>query len=135
MGKQPYGYLRNKDNPKQWVVDEEAAEVVKKYIYLLDGKGPMQIAKMVPGKSLTIKPTRKMRRKALPTIRIYYANSVSAVFRSAFPYGEKRSWRTRRPARYRENVSDLALCCAATNLRRFLCQGANRADLRKAERG
>ena len=41
----------------------------------------------------------------------------------------------RRPARYRENVSDLALCCAATNLRRFLCQGANRADLRKAERG
>ena len=29
MGKQPYGYLRDKDNPKQWVVDGEAAEVVK----------------------------------------------------------------------------------------------------------
>ena len=39
MGKQPYGYLRNKDNPKQWVVDEEAAEVVKKIFALcVDGK-------------------------------------------------------------------------------------------------
>ena len=32
MGKQPYGYLRDKDNPKQWVVDGEAAEVVKRYL-------------------------------------------------------------------------------------------------------
>ena len=34
-----------------------------------------------------------------------------------------KSWRARRPARHRENVSDLALCCAG--LRRFLCQGAS----------
>lgn len=26
MGKQPYGYLRDENNPKQWIVDEEAAE-------------------------------------------------------------------------------------------------------------
>ena len=59
----------------------------------------------------------------------------AVLFALLFPYGEKRSWRTRRPARYRKNVSDLALCCVAIILRRFLCQGANGADLRQAERG
>ena len=57
MGKQPYGYLRDKDNPKQWVVDGEAAEVVKKIFALcVDGKGPMQIARMLQKeKVLTVK--------------------------------------------------------------------------------
>ena len=57
MGKQPYGYLRNKDNPKQWIVDEEAAEVVKRIFDLcVAGKGPMQIAKaLTAGKVLTVK--------------------------------------------------------------------------------
>ncbi len=42
----PYGYKKDKDNPKQWVIDEPAAEVVR-YIYklCLEGLGPTQIAK------------------------------------------------------------------------------------------
>ena len=42
----PYGYKKSPDNPKQWIIDEPAAEVVR-YIYklCLEGLGPTKIAK------------------------------------------------------------------------------------------
>jgi len=41
----PFGYMRNPDNPKHWIVDEEAAIVVRKiYDLTLDGYGIEQIA-------------------------------------------------------------------------------------------
>lgn len=44
----PYGYIKNADNPKQWVVDSEAAEVVKRIFTLcLEGYGPSQIARIL----------------------------------------------------------------------------------------
>ena len=42
----PYGYKKDPADKKKWVVDEEAAEVVKRIFELcIAGKGPMQIAK------------------------------------------------------------------------------------------
>lgn len=42
----PYGYMKNPDNKQQWLVDEEAAAVVKKIFNLcIEGYGPSQIAK------------------------------------------------------------------------------------------
>ena len=44
----PYGYMKDADNPKQWVVDCEAAEVVKRIFALcLEGYGPTQIARIL----------------------------------------------------------------------------------------
>ena len=44
----PYGYMKDADNPKQWVVDSEAAEVVKRIFALcLEGYGPSQIARIL----------------------------------------------------------------------------------------
>ena len=44
----PYGYMKSPDNPKQWIVDEEASEVVKRIFALcLDGYGPSQIARIL----------------------------------------------------------------------------------------
>lgn len=41
-----YGYKKDEINPEQWVIDEEAAEVVRKiYAMCIDGKGPYQIAR------------------------------------------------------------------------------------------
>jgi len=41
----PYGYRKNPDNPKEWIIDEEAAQVVKKISDLcMQGRGPSQIA-------------------------------------------------------------------------------------------
>lgn len=44
----PYGYMKDPDNKKRWVVDEEAAEVVKRIFALcLEGYGPTQIARIL----------------------------------------------------------------------------------------
>lgn len=44
----PYGYQKDSENPKKWIVDEEAAEVVR-WIYSqsMAGYGPAQIARML----------------------------------------------------------------------------------------
>ena len=45
MGQPPYGYIKDPDNPKRWIVDDEAAQVVKRiYSMTLDGLGTEQIA-------------------------------------------------------------------------------------------
>ena len=44
----PYGYKKSEDNPKQWVIDEPAANVVRKiYALCLAGRGPSQIARQL----------------------------------------------------------------------------------------
>ena len=44
----PYGYRKDPVNKKRWIVDEEAAEVVKRIFALcLDGYGPSQIARIL----------------------------------------------------------------------------------------
>lgn len=53
----PYGYRKDPADKKKWILDEEAAEVVKRIFDLcIAGKGPMQIAKMLTAdKVLTVK--------------------------------------------------------------------------------
>lgn len=53
----PYGYVKDPNDKKKWIVDEEAAEIVKRIFDLcVAGKGPMQISKaLTAGKVLTIK--------------------------------------------------------------------------------
>ena len=53
----PYGYRKDPDDKKKWIVDEEAAAVVKKIFDLcIAGKGPKQIAKaLTADKVLTVK--------------------------------------------------------------------------------
>lgn len=44
----PYGYIKDPQDKKKWVVDEEAAKVVRRIFNLcIAGKGPMQIAKIL----------------------------------------------------------------------------------------
>jgi DNA invertase Pin-like site-specific DNA recombinase len=41
----PYGYMKDQDNPKRWIIDEEAAAVVRRiYSMSLEGHGTEQIA-------------------------------------------------------------------------------------------
>ena len=45
MGQPPYGYIKDPENPKRWIVDEEAAQVVRRiYRMTLEGIGTEQIA-------------------------------------------------------------------------------------------
>jgi len=53
----PYGYIKSKDDPKQWIIDEEAAKVVR-YIFelTLEGLGPMKIARRLEDEQI-LSPT------------------------------------------------------------------------------
>ena len=43
-----YGYRKDKDNSSKWIIDEEAAEVVRRIFQMsLEGNGPYQIAKIL----------------------------------------------------------------------------------------
>ena len=45
MGQPPYGYIKDPSNPKRWIVDDEAAQVVRRiYSMILEGYGTEQIA-------------------------------------------------------------------------------------------
>ena len=49
----PYGYKKNESNPDEWLVDEEAAEVVRKIFNLcVAGYGPTQIANQLSSESI-----------------------------------------------------------------------------------
>lgn len=48
MGQPPYGYIKDPDSPKRWIVDDEAAQVVRRiYSMTLEGFGTEQIAKQL----------------------------------------------------------------------------------------
>ena len=41
----PFGYMKNPDNKKEWIVDEPAAEIVRRIFDMcISGFGPAQIA-------------------------------------------------------------------------------------------
>ncbi len=82
----PYGYMKSEDNPKQWIIDPVAAEVVRHIYYLcLGGKGPMQIAKQLENEQILI-PTaywesvgRKVRRKKFSNPYKWDQGTVSGI--------------------------------------------------------
>lgn len=44
----PYGYLKSEDDGQKWIVDEDAAEIVRKiFQWTIDGLGPYQIANLL----------------------------------------------------------------------------------------
>ena len=63
----PYGYKRDSDDPKKWVIDEEAAQVVKRIFALcMEGKGPSQIAALLE-KERVLNPTAYKQREGRKT--------------------------------------------------------------------
>ena len=41
----PYGYVKDPENPKRWLIDPEAAQVVRRIFQMcMEGRGPQQIA-------------------------------------------------------------------------------------------
>ena len=62
----PYGYIKDPENKKKWIVDEEAAAIVQKIFSLcVDGLGPTQIAKWLRQHQI-LNPTAYAREKGQP---------------------------------------------------------------------
>lgn len=51
----PYGYLKDPENKDRWIVDEEAAEVVRRIFRMtMEGKGPYQISRILKEEKIEI---------------------------------------------------------------------------------
>ena len=63
----PYGYKHDSGDPKKWVIDEEAAQIVKRIFSLcMEGKGPSQIAALLE-KEKVLNPTAYKQREGRKT--------------------------------------------------------------------
>ena len=67
MGKPPYGYRCDPEDKDHWILDEEAAQVVKLIFDLcIDGKGPEQIARILEEKQILTTRALYAKRKGKP---------------------------------------------------------------------
>ena len=63
----PFGYLKDPEDKTKWIVDEAAAVVVKRIFKLcMEGRGPMQIAKLLQEEKV-LNPTAYKRRAGIKT--------------------------------------------------------------------
>ena len=84
----PYGYKKDKDNPKQWVIDEPAAKVVR-YIYqlALEGLGVRKIARRLEDEEI-LTPTAyfhsigRKTRNPLTTAYVWAEPSIEHILRN-----------------------------------------------------
>jgi DNA invertase Pin-like site-specific DNA recombinase len=103
----PYGYLKSPDNPKQWIVDEEAAIVIKRIFKLfLSGKGAKQIASILT-KEKVLNPTSHKAKLGIKTIHklsndsLWYYSSVTKILDNKVYLGCTVSYKT-----YRKSYKD-----------------------------
>ena len=80
----PYGYKKDPDNPKHWVIDEEAAQVVKRIFDMcMEGRGPSQIANQLTAEKV-LNPTAYKSKEGITTrtstsANPYHWNSSTVV--------------------------------------------------------
>ena len=81
MGKPPYGYRCDPEDKDHWILDEEAAQVVKLIFDLcIDGKGPEQIERILEEKQiLTTRALYAKRKKKPMPERPYHWGNQSIV--------------------------------------------------------
>ena len=65
LSQPPYGYMKSPENPKKWVIDQEATQVVKDIFHMcLEGKGNETIARLLQ-ESKVLVPMAYWREKGL----------------------------------------------------------------------
>lgn len=103
----PYGYLKDPDNPKQWIVDEEAAEVVRQIFDLfINGYGTGQIANLLTKKEV-LNPTSQKAKLGYNTIHklkddcVWYSSSVADIISNKVYIGYTENCKT-----YRRSMKD-----------------------------
>ena len=80
----PYGYKKDPDNSKQWIIDEEAAMVVRRIFDMcMEGRGPSQIANQLTAEKV-LNPTAYKSKEGITTrtstsTNPYHWNSSTVV--------------------------------------------------------
>ena len=78
-----YGYRKSEEDKNQWVIDEEAAEVVRRiYRMALEGKGPYEIARILSEEQIE-RPSYYLAKRGLGTCRSNNNTATPYVWRGA----------------------------------------------------
>ena len=78
-----YGYRKSEEDKNQWVIDEEAAEVVRRiYRMSLEGKGPYEIARILSEEQIE-RPSYYLAKRELGTCRSNNNTTTPYVWRGA----------------------------------------------------
>lgn len=101
----PYGYIKDPEDKKKWIVDEEAAAVVQKIFALcVDGMGPTQIAKWLQ-QNKVLNPTAYAHAKGQPAANKPTANpykwtneTVSRILERIEYLGHTVNFKTSKPS-------------------------------------
>ena len=101
----PYGYMKDPEDKKRWIVDEEAAAIVQKIFSLcVDGLGPTQIAKWLQQNNV-LNPTAYAHEKGLPVCNAPTANpckwtneTVSRILERVEYLGHTVNFKTSKPS-------------------------------------
>ena len=97
----PYGYLKDSEDKLRWIVDEVAADVVRKIFRLcIEGYGPTQIAKILAEEKIPV-PTAHLRRLGINTparvpddIYAWQARSVADILQKPEYLGHTVNFKT-----------------------------------------
>lgn len=102
----PYGYLKDPENKEHWIVDEEAAQVVRRIFQMtMDGYGPYQIAKKLKEDQVEIPAVHMARHGAglwqgrVDEIKDPYAwgsSTVAGILRKREYLGHTVNFKTRK---------------------------------------
>ncbi|MBQ8003190.1 MAG: DUF4368 domain-containing protein, partial [Clostridia bacterium] len=97
----PYGYLKNPEDKLQWIVDDVAAEIVRKIFRLcIEGYGPTQIAKILSSEKIPV-PTAHLHSLGINTparvpddIYAWQARSVADILQKPEYLGHTVNFKT-----------------------------------------
>lgn len=100
-----YGYKKDPDNPDRWIIDEEAATVVRRiYQLIIEGNGPMQVARILKDEKVE-RPSYYLAKQGLGTCRgscdmsrpyTWTTTTVSDIVRKPEYMGHTVNFRTKK---------------------------------------
>ena len=100
-----YGYKKDPDDPDLWIIDEEAAAVVRRiYQLIIEGNGPMQVARILKDEKVE-RPSYYLAKQGLGTCRgscdmsrpyTWTATTVSDIVKKPEYMGHTVNFRTKK---------------------------------------
>ncbi|MBR5619933.1 MAG: recombinase family protein [Clostridia bacterium] len=88
----PYGYLKDPEIPDHWIVDEEAAAVVRHIFALcMEGRGPHQIAKLLTAEGI-LNPSSYKRSKGIASNNVHTENPCKWICATVVGILERREY-------------------------------------------
>ena len=100
-----YGYKKDPDDPDHWIIDEEAATVVRRiYQLIIEGNGPMQVARILKDEKVE-RPSYYLAKQGLGTCRgscdmnrpfTWTASTISDLVRKPEYMGHTVNFRTKK---------------------------------------